>query len=284
MASTNDLNTPRPRFTGYALDEDNPVLEALLAHRSVRAYKDVPIPERALGLILDAAQRAPTSSNLHSYSIVAVDDRKIRERARDLCGNQAFVAQCGVLLVFCSDISRHIHICAERGYPYRGDQINTVLVAHGDCNLACQNAAVAAQSLGYGTCMLGNVRNDPQGMSDLLGLPKYVYASVGLAIGVPAEDMGTKPRIPRSLMVSRNRYEPGPVKQALAAYDDEMRLSGCYAGRREPLNDVPPDHVDPVPDDAYGWSEHSARRMGGGNQTQRRGLGEFMEGKGFKLL
>ncbi len=284
MKPTNTLNSRRPPFTGYALDEDNPVLETLLAHRSVRAFKDAPVPERALGLILDAAQRAPTSSNLQTYSIVAVDDREMLERACALCGNQRFVAQCGVLLVFCSDISRHIQICAERGYAYRGDQINTILVAHGDVNLSCQNAAVAAQSMGFGTCMLGNVRNNPEGMSDLLGLPKYVYASVGLAIGVPAEDMGTKPRMPRSIMVSRNRYDPGPVTEALAVYDDEMRLSGCYEGRREPLKDVPPDHADPVAEEDYGWSEHSARRLGGENQTERRGLGEFMEGKGFRRL
>ena len=281
MKTTDPLNAPRPRFGGYGLDEDNPVLAALLAHRSVRAFETAPVPERALALILDAAQRAPTSSNLHSYSIVAVDDREMLKRANVLCGNQGFVAECGVLLVFCSDISRHVHICGERGYPYRGDQINTVLIAHGDANLACQNAAIAAQSLGYGTCMLGNVRNDPPGMSDLLGLPRYVYASVGLAIGVAKGDHGTKPRMPRCLIVSRNRYDRGPLEEALAAYDAESRGAGVYDGRREPLNDVPSDHVDPVPAEDYGWSEHSARRLGGENQTQRRNLGAFIEGKGF---
>jgi len=260
------------------------VLDALLAHRSVRAFTEERLPEPALERILDAAQRAPTSSNLHSYSIVAVDDRALQKRARALCGDQAFVEQCAVLLVFCSDISRHIHVCETRGYPYRGDQINTILVAHGDAQLACQNAAVAAQSLGYGTCMLGNVRNSPEGMSELLGLPKYVYASVGLAIGVPAEDKGTKPRLPRSIMVSRNRYDAGPLDAALAAYDVEIRAAGVYEGRREPLNDVPADAPDPVPEDAYGWCEHSARRLGGANQTQRRGLGAFIEGKGFGRL
>jgi FMN reductase [NAD(P)H] len=275
------LNAPRPAFAGFPPGEANPIMEALLAHRSVRAYQKKPVPEAALDLILMAAQRAPTSSNLQTYSIMVVDDRQMLETLCGLCGNQKFVATAPVLLVFCSDTSRHMHICSQRGYTYRGDQVNTLLVAHGDAMLACQNASVAAQSMGLGTCMLGNVRNDPQGVSDLLGLPKFVFASVGLTIGWPAGDFGIKPRMPRRLMVSRNRYGNEHRDEDLAAYDTEMRLSGCYIGRREPLNDVPPGTPDPVTDENYGWVEHTARRLGGKNQLQRRELGAFLDSKGF---
>ena len=275
------LNAIRPAFSGFPPGQSNPVLDTLLSHRSVRDYQKKPIPEAALDSILMAAQRAPTSSNLQSYSIIVIDDRDLLEAMCGLCGNQRFVAETPLLLVFCSDISRHIHVCKQRGYAYRGDQVNTLMVAHGDAILACQNAAIAAQGMGLGTCMLGNVRNNPQGVSDLLGLPQYVFASVGLAIGYPVGDYGTKPRMPRRVMVSRNRYSTEHRDEGLAAYDTEMRLSGCYIGRREPLNDVPPGTVDPSTDDNYGWSEHTARRLGGANQLQRRGLGQFLNGKGF---
>ena len=277
----NEPMTQRPRFRGYPPGEDNPVLETLLAHRSVRSYKNAPVPEDALDQIVEAALRAPTSSNLNSYAIVVVDDRDLLEKLCAVCGNQRFVAQCGALLVFCSDVSRHIHVCATRGYPYRGDQINTLFVTHGDAVLACQNAAVAAQSMGFGTCMLGNVRNDPPAVSDLLELPRYVFASVGLAIGVAAGDMGLKPRMPRRVMVSRNRYSSEHMEAGLAEYDETMRLTGCYLGRREPLGDVEPDFADPATDETYGWIEHSARRLGGYNQLQRRNFGAFLDGKGF---
>lgn len=264
-----------------ARPERNPTLELLLAHRSVRAYREAQLPAGALDLILAAAQRAPTSSNLQSYSIVVVDDRELLVKMRGLCGNQSFVSECSALLVFCADISRHVHVCAQRGYAYRGDQVNTLLVAHGDANLACQNASLAAQSMGLGTCMLGNVRNDPQGVSDLLGLPRYVFASVGLTIGHPAGDFGVKPRLPRRLIVSRNRYADDHRDADLAAYDQEIRRTGIYDGRREKLNDVEPGTPDTVADEAYGWSEHSARRLGGENQIQRRNLGHFLDTKGF---
>jgi FMN reductase [NAD(P)H] len=270
------------RVRDYAIDADaNPVLRTLLQHRSVRAFRDAPMPDAALDLVLAAAQRAPTSSNMQSYSIVVVDDRDLLEAMCRLCGTQSFVAECSALLVFCSDISRHVHICAERGYVYRGDQVNTLLVAHGDAQLACQNASIAAQSMGFGTCMLGNVRNDPQGVSDLLRLPRYVYASVGLAIGYPAGDFGIKPRLPRRVVVSRNRWSDDHRDADLAAYDAEMREAGVYGGRREPMNDVPPGTPDPVPEDGYSWREHTARRLGGENQLQRRSFGAFLDAKGF---
>jgi nitroreductase len=277
----NEPMTGRPPFPGCALGDDNPVLETLWAHRSTRSYKDSPVPEVVMDLILEAAQRAPTSSNLQSYSIVVIDEQGLLDAMCVLGGNQRFVAECGALLVFCSDISRHIHICRERGYPYRGDQINTLLVTHGDAILACQNASVAAQSMGFGTCMMGNVRNDPPAVSDLLGLPKYVFASVGLAIGVRNEDMGLKPRLPRRVMVSRNCYSDAYLKDGLADYDEITRRVGLYRGRREPLNDVGPDADDLVTDETYGWCEHTARRLGGPNQFQRRNLGAFLDGKGF---
>ncbi len=279
--SATDASSPGDRIPELAAQERNPALELLLAHRSVRAYRDAPMPARALDLILAAAQRAPTSSNLQSYSIVVVDDRELLVKMRRLCGNQSFVAECSALLVFCSDISRHIHICARRGYAYRGDQVNTLLVAHGDANLACQNASLAAQSMGFGTCMLGNVRNDPQGVSDLLGLPRYVFASVGLTIGYAAGDFGVKLRLPRRVIVSRNRYADDHLDQDIAAYDEAMRHTGIYDGRREPLNDVEPGTPDAVAHEAYGWAEHSARRLGGENQIQRRNLGQFLDDKGF---
>jgi nitroreductase len=276
-----DTMTGRPSGQGTAPGDHNPVLECLLAHRSTRSFQDAPVPEAALELILEAAQRAPTSSNLQSYAIIVVDDRELREGMCVLGGNQRFVAECGVLLVFCCDISRHIHVCRERGYTYRGDQINTLFVSYGDAVLACQNAALAAQSMGFGTCMMGNVRNDAQGVSDLLALPRHVFAAVGLAIGVANEDKGLKPRLPRRVVVSRNRYSDRHLEYGLAEYDETTRRAGLYRGRREPLNDVGPDAPDPFTDETYGWCEHSARRLGGPNQTQRRNLGEFLDGKGF---
>ena len=82
-------------------------------------------------------------------------------------------------------------------------------------------------------------------------------------------------------MVSRNRYSDAHLEDGLAEYDEMTKRTGLYKGRRETLNDVGPDADDPFTDETYGWCEHSARRLGGFNQLQRRKFGEFLDGKGF---
>ncbi len=276
-----DLTKQRPIFPGFPPDEQNPVLEVLLSHRSIRKYKDTPVSEKALNQILTAAQRAPTSCNYQSYSTIVVTDRRLREKIRDLSGNQPFVADCGVLLVFCADISRLIYSCNRQGYRFRGDQIDTLLQAHGDTLIACQNAAVAAESMGLGTCMLGNIRNNPQEISDLLELPQYVFASVGLTIGYPDADPGIKPRFTRRMIVSENKYRTEHLDEDLMTYDRIMCESGVYKGRIQPLEEVDPNLEDRFTEEDYGWMEHSARRISSCIQDQRRDFARFLERKGF---
>ena len=276
-----DDQARRPHFDGYSLDGENPVLEVLLSHRSIRKYKDAAVAPEALDRIVEAARRAPSWCNYQTYSIIIVDDRSIREKLRALCSHQEFVADCGVLLVFCADISRIVAACEMQGYEFRSDHLNTQLIAHGDAFLACQNAALAAESMGMGTCMLGNIRQHPREVSDLLALPHRVFATVGLAIGYPDEDLGLKPRLPRKVTVSRNRYSSEHLVEGLGEYDRATCRSGMYGGRMQPLAEVDPELEETFDKDTYGWLEHTARRVGGSHEDRWKGLAEFLEAKGF---
>lgn len=53
---------------------DNPVIDHLLAHRSVRQYLNTPLPAGTLETLLAAAQSASTSSNLQAWSLLAIED------------------------------------------------------------------------------------------------------------------------------------------------------------------------------------------------------------------
>jgi len=65
----------------------NPVIEQLLAHRSVRAYLPDPLPEGTLQTLVAAAQSASNSSNLQAWSVVAVQDTARKARLAALAGN-----------------------------------------------------------------------------------------------------------------------------------------------------------------------------------------------------
>ena len=51
----------------------NDTLALLLSHRSVRSFESGPLPDGTLEALVAAAQSAATSSNLQTWSVVAVD-------------------------------------------------------------------------------------------------------------------------------------------------------------------------------------------------------------------
>lgn len=52
----------------------NDVIRLMASHRSIRSYRSDPLPERLVEVLATAAQSASTSSNLQTYSIIAVRD------------------------------------------------------------------------------------------------------------------------------------------------------------------------------------------------------------------
>lgn len=52
----------------------NETISNLLSHRSIRAYLSDPLPSNTLETLVAAAQSASTSSNLQTWSVIAVED------------------------------------------------------------------------------------------------------------------------------------------------------------------------------------------------------------------
>ena len=52
----------------------NPVLECLFNHKSIRKYKNQPLEEEKLQLIIKAAQAGPSWGNGEQVSIIGVKD------------------------------------------------------------------------------------------------------------------------------------------------------------------------------------------------------------------
>src|SRR5699024_9566544 len=67
-------------------------------------------------------------------------------------------------------------------------------VAVVDTALFGQNFALAAESMGYGICYIGGVRNNPKQISELFNLPEHVIPLFGMTVGVPVKLNEVKPR------------------------------------------------------------------------------------------
>jgi nitroreductase len=249
------------------------VLATLLEHRSVRRYRPEPVPRGTLELLVGAAQSAASSSNLQLWSVVVVDDADKRRALSEVAGKQAHILECPLFLVWVADLHRATQLAARRGITSEGlSYLEMFLMASIDTALAAQNAVVAAEALGLGTVYIGALRNAPERVAQILGLPEKAFAVFGLCIGWPdpASAGAIKPRLPQSVVVHRDEY--GAVEQSQAAVDDYDRLMQRFYSEQRMA----------VPEG--GWSIHSARRVA--NTAALRGrdvLRQALNKLGFEL-
>jgi len=203
----------------------NKVLETLLSHRSVRAYDSRPLPAGTLELLIAAAQSASSSSNLQTWSVVAVEDEQRRARLSELAGNQKFISRAPLFLVWLADLSRIQHLADERQLKLEGlEFLETLLLAIIDAALAAQNAVVALESFGLGSVYVGAIRNKPEQVAAELNLPPQVFPAFGLSIGYPDPAVPTaiKPRLERKSVLHREQYSPAPHSEAILRYDEKL--------------------------------------------------------------
>lgn len=159
----------------------NETLDTLVAHRSVRAYLPEPLPAGTVELLVAAAQSAPTSSNLQPWSVVAVEDKARKARLAALAGDQKQIHQAPLLLLWIVDHHRLAALGDELGTPAQGLHfLESFLLGAVDTSLAAQNAVVAAESVGLGSCYIGAIRNHPAEVAVELGLPPRAFALFGL--------------------------------------------------------------------------------------------------------
>lgn len=216
----------------------NEHIALLLSHRSIRAYRPNPLPAGTLQTLVAAAQSAATSSNLQTWSVVAVNDPAKRAALAALAGNQKHIEQCPLFLAWLADTSRNRRLGEQESVsmetmPY----LETFLVAAIDAALAAQNATVAAESLGLATVYIGALRNRPQEVAAILELPPGAFAVFGLCVGYAADSATNevKPRLPQDVVLHIDSYDATEEAAHRTGYD---RLMGAFSARNEMAADT----------------------------------------------
>lgn len=198
----------------------NPTIDLLMSHRTIRAFKDVPVSDEHVSLAVRAGQMASTSSAVQAYCLIRVRSAESRAQIAEWCGPQDKVKDSGAFFVVCGDSRRHRLACERDGLSY-DQRLEAFLVAAIDASLFAEKMVIAFESLGYGICYIGGLRNNVQQVDELLGLPEGVYPLYGLCVGVPAEDPVTRPRLPASSVLFEERYpDDEQVLAELESYDE----------------------------------------------------------------
>jgi len=187
----------------------NTVIEELFARKSVRKYLEQPIEMDKQELILNAALQAPTAGNMTLYSIINVTDSEKKQKLSISCDNQPFIANAPMVLIFCADYRRWYDAFCLYESEVRKPATGDFLLAIQDTMIAAQNAVVAAESLGIGSCYIGDIMEHYEYHKELLNLPKYVAPIAMLCLGYPTEQQASrqKPsRFAKEYIVHENTY------------------------------------------------------------------------------
>ena len=172
----------------------NPVIETILKRKSIRAYETNEIDAEVREQLLRATLRAPTAGNLMLYSIVEVTDPQIKETLVKTCDNQPFIARAPLVWLFLADYQRWFDyfiasgvqdLCAQQKTDMRKPQEGDLFLACCDALIAAQTAVIAAESLGLGSCYIGDIMENFEVHRELFNLPKYVFPICLLCFGYP---------------------------------------------------------------------------------------------------
>jgi len=187
----------------------NEVLTQLARRRSVRAFLDRPISPEEKRLILEAACEAPTAGNQQLYTIIDVTRQQLKDALAVTCDNQPFIAKAPMVLVFCADCKKWYDAYLDVGCTPRAPGAGDLMLAVTDTAIAAQNAVTAAESLGIGSCYIGDIMERCEEQRRLLSLPDYVFPAVMLVFGWPTQQQKDRPkplRSPLEQMVHQDGY------------------------------------------------------------------------------
>ena len=175
-------------------EEENPVIETIMARRSIRYYTDTPVEREKLQKIAECGINAPNAMNKQEWEVRIVDSKEYLDGAtevmlkampfmakdKDPKFRNAFRNASAIIAIAC---------------PAEGGSMQ-----HQNVGLMTENICLAAYSLGLGTCVMGgpamvlNTCEEAKPWLDKLGFSEGYELQVVIAVGYPDETPEARPR------------------------------------------------------------------------------------------
>lgn len=208
--------------------------------RSIRAYADRPISEDDVAALKEATLRAPSAGNMLYYSVIEAKDQQVKDKLAVYCDNQPMIAKAPLVWVFLADTQKWVNYFKEGGSVARGERENTATwrkpglgdmhLCMQDAIIAAQTAVLAAETMGIGSCYIGDIIEHYEEVRDLLDLKQYTIPACMVIFGYPKNPdnkIALKKRCPASSVFMTDRYtEPHlpELRQAYGELENDLRL------------------------------------------------------------
>ena len=175
----------------------NETIDLINKRVSLRKYADKEVSDEVLDVVLNSAMRAPTAGNVMMYSMIVVRDEEKKKKLSKTCDNQPFIANAPVIIIFLADahrLNRYFKVsgveeyCAKKHEEIRTPDLAQLFLAAGDAFIAAQNAVIAAESLGLGTCYIGDIVENYEVHREMFNLEDWTMPVAMLCLGYYPEN------------------------------------------------------------------------------------------------
>jgi nitroreductase len=214
----------------------NETLKIIDNRRSLRGYDSKEISPIHKKQILHSAFRAPTAGNMMHYSIIEVANQDLKDRLVKTCDNQPFIAKAPLVLLFLADMQRWydlfeysgvIDLCNKQDIEYATPKESDLMLASCDAVIAAQNAVIAAESLGIGSCYIGDIMENIETHREMFDLPKWVFPIALLCFGYPLhgnrDGREKTPRFSKHFVYFKDKYVRINIKDFEAEFLDRYK-------------------------------------------------------------
>ncbi|MCL2528331.1 MAG: nitroreductase family protein [Defluviitaleaceae bacterium] len=159
------------------------VLDVVKNRRSIRKFKDTPVPKEKVTAMLEAAMLAPSACNTRPWRFIAITNREVLNKLADVhnWAKMLYTAPLAIIMVALPAAQDGVQNDLPLGYFPQ------------DCGAATQNILLQAEALGLGTCWCGVYPKDwfPQ-VREILEIPEGEFPFNIIAIG--EKDESPNPR------------------------------------------------------------------------------------------
>ncbi len=149
-------------------------IDAILTRRSIRRYRDEPLPDLVIYELIKAGMAAPSAGNEQPWHFIVIKDKDTLNRITGVHPHSQMLKEAPVAILICGDLTAEKH----KGFWVQ------------DCSAATENILVAARAKELGAVWLGIYPRDDRvnGLRRLLDIPDDVVPFALVPVGYPAED------------------------------------------------------------------------------------------------
>jgi len=204
----------------WKLDDGLRALKMMQRRTSTRSFSDEQISDELMDEILKAALQAPSGGNLQPISVVKITDEVKRNKIMEMCGNQKFIGEAPVNLLFFVDFHKKAVFAKHEKAPYTcPNSYMHFLIAVEDVMCMAQIVESAAHLVGLGSCYVGTVNNLGDEISELFGMPEGTYPIVMLSLGYPKGGLAPiREKLSREIMIFDEMYPKFSDDEIVAEY------------------------------------------------------------------